>query len=108
MKLIERLFVSAVAMARSSKLRTHARSLGAHITRFAASHPCRNRRADFFRAACEAPESGRLWPTCRQHLAEYRFERPRRNSKLGKSGHIERSDIIDLHQLDLVAGDRRV
>src|SRR4029453_694679 len=46
--------------------------------------------------------------TLGEHLAQYVLEQTRRDSELSKSGHARRSDVIDLHQLDLVAGDGSV
>ena len=50
---------------------------------------------------------GFLFEVGLQHLAEYLLDRVRGNSKLCKSGHVPRSDVIDLHEIDLIASHRR-
>jgi hypothetical protein len=50
---------------------------------------------------------GFLFEVGLQHLAEYLLDRVRGNSKLCKSGHVPRSDVIDLHEIDLIASHGR-
>ena len=51
-----------------------------------------------------SPENALATP---QHLPEYFLDRVRRNSKLRKSGHVRRCHGVDLHQLHLIASERR-
>jgi hypothetical protein len=42
-----------------------------------------------------------------EHRFEFIFERSRRNSELAKSRQVARGRGVDLHQLDLIAGEGR-
>jgi len=95
------------------------------IARFTNPYPCLNRGADFRRltragASCVRDIPNGAGPafgmqpepapigTRNEHFLKHILDGARRNSELCKSRYIPRSDIIDLHQLDLVAGQGRV
>jgi hypothetical protein len=52
-------------------------------------------------------EPGRKSVQAQNYLERF-LDRMRRNSKVAKSGYLRRCHSVDLHQLHLIPGDRRI